>query len=180
MDINALLNDKAIKPIAKRNEIVAVLQQRLISISDIHALTGLNGRLTVIILEAMEEATRIDPELADLDWLRFAEGYILAPSNSLKREASRVVGNIAHLFPDDLETVVPKLIENTGAEGTVVRWGSAYTLGRIVVTARYADSRLFEQVAGLAEAEQENGVKSQYLNGLKKAAKIRNGTYVEK
>jgi len=44
-------------------------------------------------------------------------------------------------------------------------------LGRIVATPDYANSDLFEKVVKLAEAENENGVKNQYLAGLKKAEK---------
>jgi len=45
--------------------------------------------------------------------------------HKVKREASRVVGNIAHLFSDDLETAIHSLMENTKNDGTVIRWGSA-------------------------------------------------------
>jgi hypothetical protein len=62
-----------------------------------------------------------------------AETYISSSSNSLKREASRVVGNIAHLFPDNLDDAIKMLMDNTNSDVTVVRWGSAYALGRVIL-----------------------------------------------
>ncbi|MDR2671524.1 MAG: HEAT repeat domain-containing protein, partial [Oscillospiraceae bacterium] len=103
----------------------------------------------------------------------FAEEYIEADNNTLKREASRVIGNIAALYADKLDGIVSKLLTNSGNEGTVVRWGSAYALGRIILIPQYAKSGLYGQLTAIAEAEQENGVKNQYLGGLKKAKKIR-------
>ena len=50
--------------------------------------------------------------------------------------------------------------------------GSAYALGRIILIPEYANSKLFDMLTALAEQETENGVKNQYLAGLKKAKKL--------
>jgi hypothetical protein len=81
------------------------------------------------------------------------------------------------LFPNDLETAIQKLLLNTGSGGTVIRWSSAYALGRIISIPKYATSDLFNVVSGLYEQEKGNGIKNQYLSGLKKAKKI-NGTVI--
>lgn len=177
MDINALLSDKSIKSMEKRNKLVTALKQNLVSINEISSMGNLTDIDVGIILESMEEITRNTPELADKEWIDFSKKYLRSESNSIKREASRVVGNIAHRFPNDLDAAVEALIENTESEGTVVRWGSAYALGRIIAIPKYANSKLFDDVTSLSEAEQENGVKNQYLSGLKKAKKIREQQY---
>lgn len=173
MDLNALLNDQSVKPVAKREALAAALEAKTITMQDIQALGSLDDRKTSVILEAMEAVTRSAPALAGLSWLEFAQQHITAGANSLKRESSRVVGNIAHLFPASLGPSIEKLLENAATGGTVVRWGSAYALARIISTPQYAGSPLFDKVNALAQNETENGVKNQYLGGLKKAQKLR-------
>lgn len=65
------------------------------------------------------------------------------------------------------------MIQNTQDEGTVIRWGSAYALSRIIVIPQYANSSLFERIQDLCEKENENGVKNQYVKAIKKAEKLR-------
>lgn len=162
MNIAELLSDKSIKALEKREQIVEAIRSGIITIHEISEL-DLGDKKIGVILEAMEAVSRTSPELSDASWLTYAEPYISSSSNSLKREASRVVGNIAHLFPDSLDRAINRLLENTNNDGTVVRWGSAYALGRIVLIPQYANSDLFDIVSSLAEEETENGVKKQYL-----------------
>ncbi|MDR0839726.1 MAG: hypothetical protein LBN99_08835 [Oscillospiraceae bacterium] len=172
MDIAALLGSKALKPSEKREQIADALRAGAVTVRELGS-GGLDEKQAGIVLEAMEAVSRNNPEAADTEWLNYAQAYIAAESNSLKREASRVVGNIAAGFPDDLDGSIEKLLENTKNDGTVVRWGSAYALGRVVLIPKFANSDLFDVLTGLAEREPENGVKNQYLTGLKKARKLR-------
>ncbi|MDR0839787.1 MAG: hypothetical protein LBN26_00130 [Christensenellaceae bacterium] len=172
MDIAALLKDASIKSTDKRERIANAMRGGEISVKQI-AACEFDEKQTGVILEAMEAISRVTPDIADVEWLHYAEAYISSSSNSLKREASRVVGNIAHLFPENLGSAIEMLMGNTNDVGTVVRWGSAYALGRIVCIPQYANSDLFAALTDLAERETENGVKNQYLGGLKKAQKLR-------
>ena len=63
-------------------------------------------------------------------------------------------------------------IKNTSVSGTVVRWGSAYALARIIVLERYRNSDLVNTVRDIYEAEQENGVRNQYAKALKRIKAI--------
>ena len=174
MDIAGLLGNKEMKAIEKRAEIMDGIRTGLIGTREIlHLRDVLDDKKMAVVFEAMEAVTGKDPDYADKDWLLFAQDYITSESNSLKREASRLVGNIAHLFPDDLDTAISKLLENTKNDGAVIRWGSAYALGRIVPIPKYANGDLFDFVSGLYEQEKDNGIKNQYLAGLKKAKKLR-------
>lgn len=174
MDIMDILGSKNMKALEKRTEIVEAIKAGILTIKDIGELSKtLDDRKIAIMLEAMEEITRSKPDIATLDWVLFSEQYIEAQSNTLKRESSRVVGNIAHLFQDSLTVSIEKLLKNTNAEGTVVRWGSAYALGKIIVLPRYACSKLFDTLALVCEQESENGVKNQYVKALGKAEKQR-------
>jgi len=174
MDIVGLLDNKTLKSLDKRAELIEAIRMEAITIHEIQFLKAvLDDKKMAVILEAIEAISLKNPGIADSDWLKFAQEYITSKSNSLKREASRIVGNIAHLFPDDLEVAIQKLLENTNNDGTVIRWSSAYALGRIISIPEYASSDLFDVISGLYELETDNGVKNQYLYGIKKALKTR-------
>ena len=174
MNIIGILNNKNVKSLGKREAVVEAINTGLITIEEIQSFQNvLDDKKMALVLEAMETVTNKNPGEADLDWLKFAQGYITSESKNLKRESSRIIGNISHLFPDDLEDAIQSLSKNTENEGTVIRWGSAYALGRIVAIPRYANSELFNLVTDLYERENDNGVKNQYLGGLKKAKKLR-------
>ena len=121
-----------------------------------------------VILEAVEEIS--NKRLMDLSigYLEFAKKYVSSGDNSCKRESSRIVGNLASRYPQALGDCIPALLENAKAEGTVIRWGSAYALSRIIVLEEYANTDLYEILAAICENEPENGVKNQYLKALKK------------
>jgi hypothetical protein len=172
MDILALLNDKSIKSTEKREQIAKAIIIGSITVKDLKTYE-FDEKKAGIVLEAMESISRDNLGVIDKEWLNYAESYISSSSNSLKREASRVVGNIAHLFPDSLDDAIKMLMDNTKNDGTVVRWGSAYALGRIILIPKYTNGKLFDVLTDLAERETENGVKNQYLGGLKKANKLR-------
>lgn len=174
MNFISLLSDKSLGRADKRETIVNALKEKVIAFNDLQPyLSELDDKQITLIVEAMEAITRKNPEMADREWLEFAVQCMDSRSNSLVREASRVIGNIAHLFPDDLGTAIHKLMGNVNNEGTVLRWGSAYALGKMIAIPQHANSELYEVLLNLSEMEIDNGVKNQYLGGLKKAQKLR-------
>ena len=61
MDIQALANDKALKPLDKRARLIAALDQEAVNIGDLLAVPApLNDRACKLLLEAMEERCRYD------------------------------------------------------------------------------------------------------------------------
>ena len=174
MDIIKLLADKTKKPLEKRVEIEELMKGGLLMIDDLAAMkNSLDDKSAGLLLEALEAVTNNNPAVADLKWLQFVEPYIVSKNNTAKREASRIVGNIAHIVPDGLETAIQKLIANTEDGGTVIRWSSAYALAKIILVPKYAHTDLYDVLTLLYDKEKDNGVKNQYLNGLKKARKLR-------
>jgi len=133
----------------------------------------MNDREITKQLEAMEAVTRDNPKAISKKDLDFVTQFIVDGNNAQMRESSRVIGNVAYAFPNELDAIIPLLMQNAKNDGTVVRWSAAYALGRIVATPKYANSDLFDKVTKLAESETENGIKKQYLAGLKKAIKLR-------
>lgn len=174
MIIIDIINDKSLKRLEKREVIVESIINRKVDFSTIsEACEILPEKKVSLLLEAIEEVSRSKEFILEADYLDLAEKYILSSDNSCKREASRIVGNLANKYPTKLDDAIVALLKNTDNEGTVIRWASAYALSRIIVIPQYAKSSLFEQISDLCAREEENGVKNQYIKALKKAEKIR-------
>ena len=174
MTITEIMMDKSIKRLEKRNAIVAAIISREVTYSILsEACESLSEKNISLLLEAVEEVSRSKEFTLEPEYLDLAEKYIVSSDNSCKREASRIVGNLANKFPTKLENAIPSLLQNAGNDGTVIRWASAYALSRIILIPNYAKSPLFEQISDLCAKENESGVKNQYMKALKKAEKIR-------
>ena len=174
MTITEIINNKSLKRLEKRNSIVAAIINREVNFSIIsEACESLTEKNISLLLEAVEEVSRSKDFTLEAEYLDLAEKYILSPDNSCKREASRIVGNLANKFPTKLENAITALLQNAGNDSTVIRWASAYALSRIIMIPHYAKSPLFEQISDLCAKENESGVKNQYIKALKKVEKFR-------
>lgn len=172
MRILDILNDKSIKKIDVRTLIIAGILDGTFTIKDIIAASDeLNENKISAILESIEVISNKKLMYLSVDYLEFAKKYIDSKDNSCKRESSRIVGNMAARYPQVIEDCIPSLLENTKADGTVVRWGSAYALSRVILLEEYRDTDLFDKVVAICDNEQENGVKNQYVKALKKGKK---------
>ena len=173
MDVFEILNDKSIRKLEARKLIADSISDGSFSLTDFSGRAEqLNDKQTATFLEAIESVTGQKDSRLGVEYLKFAEKYIRSDNNSCKREASRIVGNMAHLYPDELGVAIEALLKNTSVSGTVVRWGSAYALARIIVLERYRNSDLVNTVRDIYEAEQENGVRNQYAKALKRIKAI--------
>ena len=169
MSLVDILSDKSIKKIDARAMIIDGILHENFTIEEIESASNeLKEKKVSAILEAIEEIS--NKKLIDLnvDYLEFAKKCISSKDNSCKRESSRIVGNLASQYPQAVQDCIPKLLENAKADGTVIRWGSAYALSRIVVLEEYFNTDLYEILVSICDNEQENGVKNQYLKAFKK------------
>ena len=174
MNIIELLKDKSFKGTERRKAVMNMIVAGELTVNEVAAISAIVGEKNVAtVLEAVEEVS--NKRLCHLEsaWLQWAEHYISSENNSCSREASRIMGNMAAQYPDLLDDAIERLMQNTSGEGTVIRWAAAYALSRIVVLDRYAKSDLYDRLVAVCDREEENGVKSQYLKVLKKAAKNR-------
>lgn len=174
MTIKQIIDDKAVKRLEKRNVLVQGIINGNFDFSAVSAACSLLPEKKIsLILEAIEEVSRSKEFALEEAYLKLSESYILSSDPSCKREASRIVGNLAAAFPENLDHAITALMQNANHDGTVIRWASAYALSRIVIIPQYARGPLFEQISNLCEKEKETGVKNQYSKALKKAQKIR-------
>lgn len=172
MSILQVLGDKTLKGVARRQAVIAEIMADDNALAEIEAsLPQLDEKRVATILEAIEEITNKRLKALGVGYLRLAVPFVASTSNPCRREASRVVGNMAADFPDELAPAIDSLLANASDEGTVVRWSAAYALSRIVVLPAYAASPLRQRVEALSEAEQDNGVRGQYEKAIKKLRK---------
>lgn len=170
MNLPEILKDKAIKPKLKTEAIAEALLNGSLPLSDLltFATTAKDPEKATCI-EAMEFASQKNASLITLDGLKFVSSTLTAKAPRIKWESAKVVGNIAHLYPQHLDTAIENLLMNSEHTGTVVRWSAAFALGEIVKLKlkKYAD--LVSSVQNIIEREEKNSIKKIYLAALKKA-----------
>lgn len=165
MSVVEILTQKEIKKIEARNRIAQEIIECGCNPEDVGALKDVQ---VGTFLEAVEMLTGEKRVKLGKEYLSFAKRFILSENNSCKREASRIVGNMAADYPEMLDDAVPALLVNARSDGTVVRWSSAYALSRIVLLDRFSCSDLVRTVKDIYETETESGVKNQYAKALKR------------
>ena len=119
-------------------------------------------------IEALEFATKQNPEIADEALFDFVTKMLSETAPRIKWESARVIGNIAHLFPAKLSKPITNLLANSEGNGTVVRWASAYALGEILKLKTKHNKDLLPAIEAICKREEDNGVKKKYLDALKK------------
>ncbi|MEW5759699.1 MAG: HEAT repeat domain-containing protein [Candidatus Thermoplasmatota archaeon] len=117
-------------------------------------------------MEAIEYVTKEAPEFGET-CLDFVIEHISDKAPRVKWEACRVIGNVAHKFPDKVKEVIPKLLENTKDKGTVIRWGAAFALTEIAKSNSELQKQLIPEFHKILKREASTGVKKIYLRCLK-------------
>ena len=126
MDAIELLNQKGINKIEARNLIAEAIELEAFSLKDFESRVGeLKEKQIATVLEAIEAVTGKKSAKPGAEYLKFAEGYILSENNSCKREASRIVGNMAADYPGELEGAVEALLKNTDRDTLIIDLASS-------------------------------------------------------
>ena len=169
MDFHQLITDKTIKP----KEKTEVLRQwilnnpeKLQNLIDFAIVSKDPVKATCI--EAIEQVTKDKPGVASSACLKFVTKSLAEKAPRVKWESARVVGNIAHLFPDNLEEAIKNLLVNSEHSGTVVRWSAAFAVGEILKLKTNLNKDLLPKVEALCEKEEKNSIKKIYLSAMKK------------
>lgn len=103
------------------------------------------------------------------DHLDFVIAQLGHKAPRVKWESAEIVGHASKVFPDKVMAAIPALIENTGSDGTVVRWSAAFALSEILVNVPSSQEELIPKINAILEHETNDGVKSLFY---KKAFKI--------
>lgn len=122
-------------------------------------------------IESLEYVTKQNPNLADETLFTFVIQTLTEKAPRIKWESAKVIGNTAHLFPENLDPAITNLIANTEHEGTVVRWSAAFALGEIFKLKTKYNTSLLPTLESISEKEEKNSIKKIYLDAIKKMKK---------
>ena len=169
MSIAAILEDKSLASKAKTEALSNLMLEGRISVDEFVAGAGhMKDSLKGSCVEALEFTSKDRPELITPKAFEFAVEHLKHKAPRVKWESAKVIGNVAHLFPDKLEEAIKQLLINSEDSGTVVRWSVAYALGEIIQAQVPNREELIETVRAIAERDDKNSIKKMYQAALKK------------
>jgi len=160
-----LLSDK------KHKEKVSILTKRIIEddklIDDLFDLlkTG-NDVEKGTSAEVMKFVSKEKPELMK-SYIDTLIEYINYKAPRVKWGAPESIGNLAQIYPKEVEKAIPNLLKNTKEKSTVVRWCAAFALTEIAKYNSNKQGELIPIFDNLIKSEQNNGVKNLYIKTLK-------------
>lgn len=171
MNLETVFADKAIKAKAKVATIGGWLLDASLPLEELIAFAAQQKPVDkATCIEALEYATKKNPQVADENLLDYVTGTLKNDEPRIKWESAKVIGNVAKLFPDKMEKAIKNLLPNAENNGTVVRWATAYALAEILKL-KTDNKNLLPKIEALCEQEEDNGVKKKYLDALKKVKK---------
>jgi hypothetical protein len=121
-------------------------------------------------IEAIEFATRVRPQLASVSCLKFVTETLLDKAPRVRWESAKIIRNIAHLYPNELNKAVGNLLENSEFPGTVVRWSAASALSEIVKMKTKKNKDLIPAVEAILRREPDAAIQKIYQKALKAVA----------
>ncbi len=159
MEISTLLNNKTLKPSDKSTFFSNYILNGNYSIDEVINFANKSSNPDKAnCIEAFEYATKKQPEIANKELFDFVAENISSTAPRVKWESAKVIGNIAHLFPEQLSKVVPQLLINAKDTSTVVRWSSAFALGEIIKLKTILNAEIIPVVAELIKIEEKPSI----------------------
>lgn len=169
MTLEELFKDKNIKPKVKTETISQWITDETLSLDELIGFAhSAKDPIKATCIEAIELVTKVNPSVANESVFQFVIQNLAAKAPRIKWESAKVIGNVAHLFPNQLDEAIEKLIENTTFDGTVVRWSAAFALGEILKLKTKHNHTLLPIIESIVEKEEKNSIQKIYLAALKK------------
>lgn len=169
MNISEIINDKSIGPKERLEKISKALLEGKLNILQILEFAGKSeDPAKADCIESIEFATKIKPELADNNCFDFVTECLTEKAPRVKWESAKVIGNIIHLYQNDMDNAICNLLKNSEYPGTVVRWSAAYALGQILKLKTKKNNELIPAIEAIITREEKNSIKKIYIDALKK------------
>lgn len=170
--INDILSNKTIKPKEKTEAISEWIKTNPDKVNNLIELAATaKDPIKATIIESMEYASKTKPDVASIEWLHFVSDTLSAKAPRIKWESAKVIGNIAHRYPESLDQAISNLLINSEHSGTVVRWSAAFALGEIIKLSIDSYSELIDAVENIMNREEKPSIKKIYQAALKKVKK---------
>lgn len=170
MNFQEILNNKEIKPKEKTEMLSQLVLNSPTIINELIVFAkSSKDPIKATVIESFEYATKLNPEISSKTMLQYVSQTLTEKAPRVKWESAKVIGNIAHLYPSQLEQAVTNLLINTEHSGTVVRWSAAFALSQIIKLKTSINKDLVSALEIICEREEKNSIKKIYLDGLKKS-----------
>lgn len=170
--IAELLSDKLIKPKEKTETLSTWLLQSTISVDELLSFaTSAKDSPKATCIEALEFASQQNAVIVNAACFNFVVQSLTAKAPRVKWESAKVIGNIAHLYNENLNIAINNLLVNTEHEGTVVRWSAAFALGEILKLKTKHNKTLLPAIEAICQREEKNSIQKIYLAAIKKLGK---------
>ena len=168
MNIVTILSDKQLKAKPKVEAISKMLLEKKISVNDLMKVAKVSkDREKGTCIESLEFATKTNPDIASSAVLDFVTETLTDEASRVKWESAKVIGNIAHLYPNKLDKAISNLLTNTEYSGTVVRWSVAFALGEIIKLKTMRNKDLVPAIEAILKRDEDNAIKKIYRAALK-------------
>ncbi|HQF27548.1 MAG TPA: HEAT repeat domain-containing protein [Bacteroidia bacterium] len=170
MGVEEIVNDKSLKGKSKVETLSQYLMDGSISIEQIILFAEKQkDPAKATCVEALEFATKVSPQIGTKAVLDFAAQSLASKAPRVKWESAKVIGNIAHLFPNDLNKSIDHLLTNTEHDGIVVRWSAAFALGEILKMKTKHNKLLLPAIEAICDKEEKKSIKKIYIAAIKKS-----------
>ena len=172
MRLGEIFSDKALKQKAKTALLGKLLLDKEINFDGLIAFAEKSKDTEkATCIEAIEYTTKQVPTIANEKCWKYVCQKLTEEAPRVKWESAKVIGNIAHLFPAKLDIAIANLLTNAEYNGTVVRWAAAFALGEILKLKTKHNKDLLPAIEAICNREQDKGVKTKYLDAIKKTKK---------
>jgi hypothetical protein len=164
--INEILKSK-IKPKEKSTMLVTALKNSEIPLKElIEYFQRANDSEKGYCISAITQITKDKPEYIK-DYLDFILAQLDHKAPRVKWEAAETIANVSKAFPDRVIKAIPKLIEFSKGDGTVIKWSAAIGITEIAKNNPQTRKELMPFIKKMAETEAQSGVKKIYAVALK-------------
>ena len=172
MTIEQVFQDKTLKAKAKVSIIGDWLTNKELPIEELLVYAEKQkGTDKATCIEAVEYATKKNSTIADENLLEYVTKALKDEEPRVKWESAKVIGNVAKLFPNQLDKAIKNLLPNAENSGTVVRWATAYALAEILKLKTDNNIKLLPKIEQFCDKEEDNGVKKKYIDAINKVKK---------
>jgi len=109
MDIKEILSDKTLKPKEKIEKLCQNIIDKKLSVKDLMSFAKIaKDAEKGTCVEALEFASEKNPEIINKKCFEFVVEYLTDKAPRVKWECAKIIGNIAHLYKNDLDNAIKK------------------------------------------------------------------------
>lgn len=167
MTVHLILSDKTSKAKEKVELLcVGLLNNTLPLCNFIEEIQLAKDSIKATCIEALAHVAKQNPKVLSEEILLLLIEHLASKAPRIKWECAQAIGYSISHFPNHSQLAIEYLVANMNHEGTVVRWSTAFALGKILKlnqsTAPFLSSLLKDQL----EKEEKKSIQKIYQQAL--------------